>query len=238
MKDAFFLKAYSPTENAMLRPTKKLIWGYLGTHFLLGLLHILALLTEQAGLFIYTVIYLFLKCVYPVLSLVCMVGVCYTIIEAGGKLKKQTFSFLGLLWGGSAISSFVAVLLNNLDHYYTVYEFDYLLLKTLSDAMSDVFYVGTVTFALTLILLGITRMPTSEKMEKRLSVVFGIGCFLYLFASEIVSTILFFFEDSAGIVYANEVFYILMLYAVYGLCGWLCGWLFQKMLHKLRHIYN
>ena len=75
--------------------------------------------------------------------------------------------------------------------------------------------------------LWLVAKKQKENKANSLSVAVGLWCAVYLFGSEIVSTVYFLIEVSFQ-VYLNESLYILLVYAVYAVAAYACSHLTLK----------
>ena len=65
------------------------------------------------------------------------------------------------------------------------------------------------------------KAKAKQDVSRAMSMAVGVLCGLYLFASEIVSTVYFIIEVG-GQIYLEEILYMLMIYAVYGIAAYFC----------------
>ena len=220
MKQAIFSSERLYSTKQGIRPTKHFQRVFLLLHLCYGILHFPLYLMQDYGTVLPTVIFLLQHIIYPLTAVLGFVGVVSNFASKNEENKKNPLRFLGIVLLGETISSFLVALIERMDVEGNLYYWYVILGNALLDTVRDIFYL---TFALTVLYFVLWLLSKKQKENKAnsLSVAVGIWCAVYLFGSEIVSTVYFLIEVSFQ-VYLNEALYILLVYAVYAVAACAC----------------
>lgn len=207
--------------DGIVTPTKPLVLGFLGLHFLLGLLHFPLYLLSEYGTVLPTIIDIISHIVYPLTAVIGFIGVLACMQTKFGKNRGNPSLFWWMIIGGEAISSLLVALIERFDAEYYLYYWYVVLGNAVLDTIADVLYITAVCLVLHIIFRTVAKRSTKENVLERQCMAVGIGVALYLFASEVVYTY-YFFVDYGLAFYFWEFALMVLVYAVYGFTGWLC----------------
>ena len=207
-------------ENEEIAPSKKLTRGFLLLHLIYGILHFPLYLAEGYGDILPTVIFLVQHIIYPLTAVIGFIGIVSAFLSKSIKNGKNPRRFFKIILLGEAISSFLVAAIERIDVEYALYYWYVILGNILLDTIKDVFYMALVLAVLYFVLKRV-KVKAKTKVADAMSVAVGIMCGLYLFASEIVSSIYFIIEIG-GQIYLEEILYMIMIYAVYGIAAYFC----------------
>jgi hypothetical protein len=211
----FYLK------DGRIAPTKALVLGFLGMHFLFGLLHFPLYLLSEYGTVLPTLIDIAEHMIYPLTAVIGFMGVLACMQTKFDKNRGNPSLFWWMIIGGEAISSLLVALIERFDAEYYLYYWYVVLGNAVLDTLADVAYVAAVCLVLHTVFRTVAKRSEKGNVLNRQCVAVGIGAALYLFASEVVYTY-YFFMDFGLAFYFWEFALMVLVYAVYGLTGWLC----------------
>ena len=212
-------------ENEEIAPSKKLTRGFLLLHLIYGILHFPLYLAEGYGDILPTVIFLLQHIIYPLTAVIGFIGIVSAFSSKSIKNSKNPRRFLEIILLGEAISSFLVFSIEAIDTQSLLYYWYVVLGNILLDTAIDILSMA-LFLAIVYLVLKRVKAKTTKEVPRAMSVAVGVLCGFYLFASEIVTSIYFIIDYLIiGIgepIYLDEILYMIMIYAVYGVAAYFC----------------